>query len=560
MDLLTGLKHTIARLGYAKIAALGIVLVATISFLGLVANFSVEPKRVLYADLDPTDIAKIGQKLDELKIPFEVKGDGTAISVPASQVARVRMDLAGAGLPRQSGAGYDLLDQQSPMNMTSFMQRIQRLRALEGELARSIVTLGSVHTARVHIVLPERESFARDTPKPTASVVVTMAGPGRLGTPQAAAIRLLVAGAVPGMAAESVSVLDPTGVVIGADDSEGAESGRLTELKGAREHKLQDTVTALLEPLIGHNKVRVAAAVELDNSREVAREEKFDPLSQVERSKQTQSDQDTTTESKGQDPVSVSQNLPNQAAAAQPPGDAGKTTASNTRNGQTINYEISSVKSERIREAGDLKRMTIAVVVDGVVDDKGQYQPRPHEELARLAELIQSAVGFDANRGDRVTVETMRFVPEPATGTSADADAGQTAQLPIVWIVAGGVLLVLVAAGAFVLLRSRKSGGQALVARDAEAIPLGLPGSTSPQPLPLAAAQATPAIAQAPPVFSQLAAPGADGTPAASPAMLTNSAGEAHATQPTLAKLFELIDTRPDEAAATLRSWLAGVP
>ena len=190
----------------------------------------------------------------------------------------------------------------------------------------------------------------------------------------------------------------------------------------------------------------------MDDSREVSHEEKFDPLSQIERSKQIESDQDATNETKSSEPVSVAQNMPNQGSGQS--GEPGKASTNNSRNGQTINYEINSVRSDRVREAGELKRMTIAVVVDGITDDKGHYQERAQDELTRLSELIQSAVGFDANRGDRVTVETMRFMPETPIGTAADADPRQFGQTPVTWIAIGGtVALVLV--GGMLMMRKR---------------------------------------------------------------------------------------------------------
>jgi flagellar M-ring protein FliF len=544
MDFLPGLKQTIARLGFAKLASIAVIGLATLALVFWVSRLPLEAGSLLYSGLDPAEAAKIGQRLEELKVPFEVKGDGTTIMVPSSQVARVRMELAASGLPHQAGAGYELLDQQSPMNMTSFMQRIQHLRALEGELARTIVTLSGVRTARVHIVLPERETFARDTPKASASVAVTMAGAGRLSASQAAAIRLLVSGAVPGMTGEGVSVLDPSGVVVAANDSDAAGSSRIGELKAAREQQLRRTVTDLLEPLIGHDKLRVAASVELDASREVSREEKFDPLSQIERSKQIQVDQDATSETKTQEAVSVGQNLPGQTQGQG--GEAGKTSSNNTRNGQTVNYEINSVRSERVREAGELKRITIAVVVDGAVDDKGQYQPRSREELSRLSDLIQAAVGFDVNRGDRVTVETLHFMPETPVGTAAETETAPFSQLPVVWIAAGGVA-VLALAGGFMVLRTRNSARPASTGGQPEKAAASLALAGTEQRLGLAPPQGggqPAALAASPNGIDEESASAFNRTAVGQKAMLT--------------KLFEVVDNSPDEALATLRSWLAG--
>ena len=566
MDQLAGLKQAIARLGLAKIGALGAIAAATLLLLAWVATSSTEQKGLLYAGLDLTEAARIAHRLEEMKVPFEAKGDGSVIMVPASQIARVRMDLAAAGLPRQGGAGYELLDQQSPMNMTSFMQRVQRLRALEGELARTIVTINGVRTARVHIVLPDRETFARTAPKPTASVAVTMSGSGRLTIAQAAAIRLVVAGAVPGLQQESVSVLDPSGIVLGSDSPEGMTAGRMSEMKSNRETSLQRAVTDLLEPLVGRGKVRVAVAVDLDTSREISHEEKFDPMSQVERSKQVQVDQETSDETKPRDPpVGVSQNLPNQNQQ-QANGQQGKTSASNSRSGQTINYEISSVRSERVREPGEVRRMTIAVVVDGLTDGKGGYESRGQEELTRFAELVQAAVGYDAKRGDRITVETMRFLPVEPLGSTAEAGAGEHTTMQWTWI-AIGVLTALLVGGAVVVLqmRNRHQMALAFMNQNNPALPTpagmvlnqitGAPGAAGVTVVtgPAGAAGAltvTTAEGQAL-ALSVDQQVGADAAEA-------KAAGLAEADQPSLVALFDLIDSRPDEALAVLQSWLAG--
>src|SRR5580658_8637876 len=162
MKQLMSLKATLAALEPAKLAGLADSAVAVLILLGWIATRSGEPMGLLYSGLDPAQPGRIGQRIDELKVPYENRGDGTTIMVPASQVGRVRMDLAASGMPRQGGSGYELLDTQSPMSMTSFMQRVQRLRALEGELARTITTLDGVKTARVHVVPSERETFSRE--------------------------------------------------------------------------------------------------------------------------------------------------------------------------------------------------------------------------------------------------------------------------------------------------------------------------------------------------------------------------------------------------------------
>jgi flagellar M-ring protein FliF len=527
MEYFAGTKQLLLRIGFAKLTAMSVVILAVIGAVVWVAARSGAPTGLLYSGLDPAEAGRVAQHLDEMKVPYAAKGDGSVILVPASQVARVRMELAAAGLPRQSGAGYELLDSQSPMNMTSFMQRVQRLRALEGELARTIATLNGVRSARVHLVMAERESFSLNTPKPTASVTVVMFGPTRLSTAQAAAIRLLVAGAVPSLQEQDVSVLDPSGIVLAANGSDALAGGRLGELKTNREHSLERSVIDLLEPLVGSGKVRVVASVDLDETREVAREEKFDPLSQVERSKQTDQSHESSDETQPRDPVSVAQNLPNQQPQEQSPGGApAKTSSSTTHNGETINYEISSVRSERVREPGAITRLTVAVVIDGTVDAKGDYQPRSPEELSRLSELVRSAVGFDAKRGDQVTIETHRFVAPEALGTDATATAAPDA-IPRAWLIAAGVVPVL-GLGAWMLLRR---------------------GRTRIEP-----ARTTTRIAASQALTDEAAA-----VPALTPE--TKALVPYAAKQPdAVTALLDLVDRRPDEVLSVIRAWIADSP
>jgi flagellar M-ring protein FliF len=524
MNMITSLKATLAGLDSAKLAGMAAAVVAVLGLLAWVATRSGEPMGLLYSGLDPAEAGRIGQRLEELKVPFQNRGDGTSIVVPASQVAHIRMDLAAAGLPHQAGSGYELLDTQSPMSMTSFMQRVQRLRALEGELARTIVTLDSVKGARVHIVLPERESFARDTPKPTASVAVTMAGAMRLIPRQAMAIRLLVAGAVPGLRQEDVSVLDPSGIVLAADGAQVMASSRMEEMKAAREQALQQSITQLLEPLVGAGRMKAVVAVDIDTSREVSHEEKFDPMSQVERSRHTQHDKEATEEAQPREAVSVGQNIPTQQQTSE---TSNKNATSNTHNGETVNYELSSVRSDRVREPGDLRRMTVAVVVDGTPDASGAFKPRPKEELDRIAELVRSAVGFDAKRGDKLTVDTMHFLPPSAALGEAGEEAAVVAQS---WLypTAGAVGVLVLAGGAFVFLRKRRGPVadvlNAALTASGQGVISGPSGETTG------------------------ALEGPDKR-----RLLANEQSAAGA----VATLNSVFDTQPDEALALVRGWIA---
>ncbi|MFZ6765348.1 flagellar basal-body MS-ring/collar protein FliF [Pseudoroseomonas sp. WGS1072] len=511
---LSGLGQGLARLGPAKIGAMVAVGLAALLAVLLVARSAQAPHGLLYAGLEAADAGRIAARLEELKIPVEARGDGS-ILVPAEQVARLRMQLAAEGLPRQGGAGYELLDQASPMQMTSFMQRVQRLRALEGELARTIVAMQGVRSARVHVVLPERESFSRDAPAPTASVTVTTSAGQRLGAAQAAAIRLLVSGAVPRLRQEDVSVVDPAGVVLAADGGLGAAAGRIGEMRAAQEQALQKAVLDLLEPILGRGKVRAVAAVEIDGARVVARAETFDPLGQVERGRQSQTEQESSEDGRGQAPVTVGQNLPNQ----QVNNTATRSATSNQRNSETVNFEISSKIEETTREPGAVKRLSVAVVVDTALDAEGQPQPRPKEELERLAALVRSAVGFNPARGDLVTVDTLRFLPGEAAGTLASAETGGAPLGAAHWALLGAGALA--AAGGGLLLRRRGQRRRTAARLAAEA-----------------AAAAAAAAAES--MDDAIATVGQD----------------IQIRLSSLNALQEIIDHRPEEALAVVRSWI----
>ncbi|MDO9713397.1 flagellar basal-body MS-ring/collar protein FliF [Paracraurococcus lichenis] len=503
-----GLGQSLARLGPVKLAGLGGVALAALVGVFLIARSPQQPGSLLYSGLDAGEAGRIAARLEELKVPIEARGDGI-ILVPADQVARLRMQLASEGLPRQAGAGYELLDQANPMQMTSFMQRVQRLRALEGELARTILALGGVRTARVHVVLPEREGFSRETPQPTASVTVTTHAGQRLSAAQAAAIRVLVAGAVPRLRQEDVSVIDPNGVVLGAEGGAAAGAGRIADLKSAQETTLRRAVLELLEPIIGAGRVRAVAAVELEGARSVSREEKYDPLGQVERSRQTQNESETSEDSKGREPVSVGQNLPNQGVNQ----NQQRTASQSQRGGETINYEISSRTEETVREPGSVRRLSVAVVLDGVPGADGAVQDRSPAELERLATLVRSAVGFDEKRGDRVTVEQMRFRAEDASGTLAEAATVQATSW-LWWSLPLAAALLLGSAGLWQLRRRRQAAAlaAAVVIEDAPLTPLE--------------------------------------------EQIASISPNLKVTMTSLTALQEMVDERPDEVLAVLRSWI----
>jgi len=264
----------------------------------------------------------------------------------------------------------------------------------------------------VHIVLPEREAFSRHAPEPTASVLVTMKGGYRLTETQALAVRSLVSGAVPKLRPEAVTVLDPNGPVLAADDgSASAQLGKIEDLKREREARVQREVQTMLAPLVGGwDKVRVTVAAEVSRDREVVTERSFDPTSQVARSTQTVNTSEKSSERKPlNDGVTVANNTPNDGNR----GPAATSQSEKARLEETVNYELSSKVRELVREAGDIRRITVSVLVDGTwskgQDGKPVFTERAPDEIKRIEKLVRDAVGYSDKRGDSVTVESMKF-------------------------------------------------------------------------------------------------------------------------------------------------------
>ncbi|MEM9839093.1 MAG: flagellar basal-body MS-ring/collar protein FliF [Pseudomonadota bacterium] len=391
--------------------ALGALVLAAL--VAIIFNFSKPQMAVLFSGLTDSDAGAVVSELEAMDVPVSVSSDGRTIYAPSGRVPRLRMILAEKGMPTGGAVGYELFDDRSSLGLTSFMQDMTRLRALEGELSRTIQTLETVESARVHLVMARRDPFSREKAEPTASVVVRMRGAMNLDGDQAAAIRHLVASAVPSLNPGKVSVLDARfGSVFAEQDGPLAGAASVNGLQSEIENKLSQAAESVLVPTLGAGRVRVRVAADLRTEREVRREERFDPKDTALRSRQIIDEIENSTENAGDQPVTVEQNLPE----AEIGNVAGNADASSEieRSESVVNYEISSVRSEQVIEPGDVERLSISVVVDNarVTDAEGNvtYVPRTEEELAKYAALVRSAVGFNAERGDTITVENLPFV------------------------------------------------------------------------------------------------------------------------------------------------------
>lgn len=403
--LLEGLK----ALGPARLAAMGAVALGMLGLLALLTmRGSGDRMALLYADLDLRESAQIVEQLTHQHVSYQLAAGGTQILVPVDQVPRARLLLAKEGLPSGGSVGYEIFDRNDGLTATQFQQTINRTRALEGELARTIRAMDGVRAVRVHLVLPQREPFARDKQDAQASVLLTMAGAARLDREGVQAIVNLVAAAVPGLRPYNVTIVDSHGTVLaraGEPTGPAMTAQTTEELRHATELRLSRAVEDMLEKALGPGRVRAEAAVEMNFDSLHETQEHFDPDGQVTRSTQTVTDNTKSTEATST--VTVQNNLPNADAGSNPAGNQEQ------RQEETTNYEISKTVRTLIREQPQINRISLAVMVDGTQtvgkDGKASWQPLPADELAHITNLVKSAIGFNEKRGDHVEVVSMRF-------------------------------------------------------------------------------------------------------------------------------------------------------
>ena len=403
------------QLGPVRLAALAATGIAVLGFfIFLSSRLSSGGMALLYGDLDPQDSGQIIQTLQSKNIPYDIKAGGKQIFVPGDQVLQLRVSLAESGLPGGGSVGYEIFDNNQGIGTTNFVQNINLVRALEGELARTIGAMRNVRGARVHLVMPRRELFSREKQEASASVVLQVQGSSRLNNEQVQAIQHLIAAAVPSMNPQKISVLDDRGQLLarGNGDSASAAAGTADEMRVGFENRMRQAIIELLERTVGLNRVRAEITAEIDYDRVVENAEIFDPDSQVARSTQTVQENEKSSENDDQDTVTVQNNLPETEATAAGTGTSAASQLSRTE--ETVNFEITKTIRNRIKESGQIKRLSVAVLVDGkyIENDDGDkvWQPRAADELAQLETLVKSAVGFNEQRGDSVEIVNMQFV------------------------------------------------------------------------------------------------------------------------------------------------------
>lgn len=400
------------NLGPVRLAVMGVVLVAMAFFFTFMLNrLTGTNLDLLFSDLDQGDQAAITSALSTRGVPFELQGN--KILVPSDQVGSLRIAMAAQGLPGGGVAGYEIFDDASALGTTNFMQNIQLVRALEGELSKTIRSIEAVKNARVHLVLSKRQLFSKSKQEATASVILKLRGALKLTNEQIAAVQHLVASAVPELDPNRVSIVDSKGSLLASGDETNSDVSRANGLVSRRlafEKNLVNEVTGLLEKSAGSGNVKVTVRADLDFDRISTTEEKFDPDGQVVRSTNSVEQTNAAEESEGTEPVTVQTNLPDGTQT-----DSGGPSSKNneTRTEEVTNFEISKRIINHVRESGIIKKLSVAVLVDGALieneDGEVVYQARSEQEMENMAKLVSSTIGFNAERGDKVEVINMRF-------------------------------------------------------------------------------------------------------------------------------------------------------
>ncbi len=555
--------ETLRSLGPVRLAAMAMVGAGILAFFIFLTGRLANPEMsLLYSQLDNQDSGQIISRLEQLNVPYRLAGGGSQILVPADQVARLRVSMAEDGLPSGGSIGYEIFDRSEGLSTTNFVQNINHLRALEGELARTIRSIGVVKQARVHLVLPRRELFSRDRQEPSASIVLTMRGGRRLAGNQVLAVQHMVAAAVPGLQPNLVSIVDNKGLLlargVSTDDPQGV-AGTAEEMRIGYESRLARTIEELIERTVGPGNVRAQVSADMDFDRVTENAEIYDPDGQVARSTQTVEESSNALDDQGQPPVTVGNNLPD--AGLPQLGDGGSSSSRTSRTEETVNYEITKTIKTHVRESGLVRRLSVAVLVNGTTtpDANGEpvYQPRSEEEMDRFAALVRSAVGLNEARGDSLEIANLQFA-DLATGTGSEA-AGDLFGFDMTELMRVVEILVLGVVGILVLLLVVRP----MVGRLLESIPAagqggglltdmgaGRPALAGPG----APAEGAPASNVA--VAQQTGMPLGEAADSEVDAMIDLNKVEGRVRASSIHKIGEIVEKHPEEAVAIVRSWI----
>lgn len=548
---MSSFADTVRSLGPARLAVLGGVFAGLLVFFVFIsAQVSKPSLTLLYGNLSTVDSASVAAKLEEVKIPFEASPDGTSIKVPKNEIGRARMLLAQEGLPNGGTLGYEIFDQKAGFGTTGFVQNINQVRALQGELARTISSLDQVDFAKVHLVLPQRELFAREERSASASVTLKLKPAARLNREQIYGIQNLIANAVPELKADKVTIIDTdANLLAGGErgDDQAMAGAKAEDMRRAYEERLTRAVEDMVGRIVGFNKVRANVTADLNFDRISTNSETYDPEGQVARSTQstTEDASETSSDGNASGPVSVQNNVPGGAGGA-----AGAAGSKTNRTEETTNFEISKTVQNVVRESGEVKKLSIAVLVDGamVADAEGNktYTPRTEDELKKIEDLVKSAVGFDANRGDIVDVVNMPFteVETPDIGEDSTLFGFDRAQLlqtaEMIMLAVMGILVILLVLKPIMtsLFQAQKAAIEE--ARSEMLLAQSSPASTGPAP-----ALTGPSSAEIEARIQQ-----------EEDSLIDMNAVEGKVKASTVRKVGDIVSSHPNETVSIIRNWM----
>jgi flagellar M-ring protein FliF len=539
-----GFLDFLRTIGGARLAAMAAVTVALVAFFAFIILRVTAPQMTpLFTELAPADAGAVVKDLERQGIPYEIKGDGTSVLVPKDQVARLRMKLAEAGLPKGGSIGYEVFDKSDVLGATSFVQNINHLRALEGELGRTIRAIDRVQAARVHLVLPERPLFSREKVEPSASIVLKVRG--SLEPQQVRAVRHLVASAVNGLRPERISIIDETGQLL-ADGARSEGAGELgmggIERQQTFERRLREQIESIVSSVVGPGRGRVQLTADFDLNRVTQTSDTFDPEGRVVRSSQTREESSSNGDKAGE--VTVGNELP---GAGQRGGESAGTRDQSRKSEEIVNYEISRTTKTEVIEGGRVKRISAAVLVDGTYakNEKGEsvYQPRSKEELDRIAALVRSAIGYEQKRGDQVEVVNLRFAETPVALVNEPTGWLSMFELTKADILRGAELAVMAILSALVVLFVVRPLVSRIIAPDDRAL----------------VRREQPALAGASALAPDAAAAADEPIPSlpsktAKMIDIAQVKGQVHAQ--SIHKVGELADQNPQETVSIIRHWL----
>ncbi|MGH1399291.1 MAG: flagellar basal-body MS-ring/collar protein FliF [Alphaproteobacteria bacterium] len=543
--------ETLKQLGPARLGIMGAILVGLVMFFLFVSfRVSAPEMQLLYSDLSTIDSGAIAAKLEENGINYEVSPDGGRIIAPADEVGRARLLLAEAGLPNGGSLGYELFDKDAGFGTTNFVQNVKQVRALEGELARTISSIETVRSARVHLVLPQRELFSRDSKPSSASIYLGVRPGSTVAREQILSIQYLVASAVPDLKSSNVTIIDSNGNLLSKGGEEaGADlmSMKAEELRRNYESRITDKVEDQVSRVVGFGNVRASVTAEMNFDRISTNEELFDPETVV-RSTQVIEEKSSEKEAAGDD-VSVANNLP--GVGGDLLSDGGPSAESN-RIEETTNFEISRTTRNTVREVGEITRLSIGILVDGryTRNEEGEkiYEPRPTEELEQIAALVRSAIGFDDVRGDTIEVVNLQFAAVDTDEEVLDErllfgfEKSDLLDVAEIFTVAIMIILVvmLVLQPMVSRLLSMESGGSSI-------------GDELETDL-LAMGPASPAIA------APTGGGGGEGMeiPEEEESLIDIQGVEGKVKASSIRKVEEIVENYPTETVSVIRGWMAG--